>query len=159
MKLPWTGGADCESSTRGSTTSVITRGWADPRNSRSLRHGDPLEPGRFVELTVPLQPDDQVIPAGSQIGLVIFSTDHEFTLHPEPGTVLTVDLARTSVELPVVGGPLAMPICAEPDTRPTVVVGGIDSGVPNARWPAPARSTTTSSTRRSGRTTAGSSGT
>ncbi|MEO3873348.1 hypothetical protein ABGB18_31445 [Nonomuraea sp. B12E4] len=62
---------------------------------------------------------------------MIFSTDHEFTLHPEPGTVLTVDLARTSVELPVVGGPPAMPICAEPDVRPTVVVGGIDSGVPN----------------------------
>lgn len=131
VKLPWTGGAGCESSTRGSTTSVITRGWADPQNSHSLRQGEPLEPGRFVELTVPLQPDDQVIPAGSRIGLMIFSTDHEFTLHPEPGTVLTVDLARTSVELPVVGGPLAMPICAEPDTRPTVVVGGIDSGVPN----------------------------
>ncbi|MFG1706597.1 Xaa-Pro dipeptidyl-peptidase [Nonomuraea sp. M3C6] len=131
VRLPWTSGADCESSTRGSTTSIITRGWADPQNNRSLRHGDPLKPGKFVELTVPLQPDDQVVPAGSRIGLMIFSTDHEFTLHPAPGTVLTVDLARTSVELPVVGGPLAMPICAEPDVRQMVVVGGIDSGVPN----------------------------
>ncbi|GAA3734325.1 Xaa-Pro dipeptidyl-peptidase [Plantactinospora mayteni] len=131
VRLPWTGAADCESSTRGATTSIITRGWADPQNHRSLRHGTPLKPGRFVELTVPLQPDDQVVPAGARIGLMIWSTDHEFTLHPAPGTVLTVDLARTSVELPVVGGPLAMPVCAQPDTRPTVVVGGIDSGVPN----------------------------
>ncbi len=28
----------------------------------------------------------------------------EYTVHPEPGTKLTVDLRGTSVELPVVGG-------------------------------------------------------
>ena len=35
---------------------------------------------------------------------MIFSSDPEFTLQPEPGTVLTVDLAHTSLELPIVGG-------------------------------------------------------
>jgi X-Pro dipeptidyl-peptidase len=51
-----------------------------------------------------LQPDDQVIPAGQQIGLMIFSSDQEFTLHPEPGTELMIDLKSTNLSLPVVGG-------------------------------------------------------
>lgn len=42
-----------------------------------------------------------------------------------------LDLADTSLELPVVGGPLALGICAEPDPRETVVIGGVDSRVPN----------------------------
>ena len=55
-----------------------------------------------------LQPDDQVIPAGARIGLMIFSSDKFFTLHPEPGTTLTVDLGRTRLSLPVVGGSEAL---------------------------------------------------
>ncbi|MZQ78325.1 MAG: X-prolyl-dipeptidyl aminopeptidase, partial [Bacteroidales bacterium] len=47
---------------------------------------------------------DQIIPAGKQIGLMIFSSDKEFTLHPVPGTELTVDLDGTEVTIPVVGG-------------------------------------------------------
>ncbi len=45
-----------------------------------------------------------MIPAGQQIGLMIFSSDREFTLHPEPGTQLTIDLDATSLSLPVLGG-------------------------------------------------------
>jgi X-Pro dipeptidyl-peptidase len=131
IRLPWTSGTGCNSSTRGTTTSIITRGWADPQNHSSLTDGEPLEPGEFYDVTFALQPDDQVIPTGSRIGLMIFSTDHEFTIHPTPGTELTVDLAGTSVELPVVGGPLAMPVCESVDPRDTVVIGGVDSGVPN----------------------------
>ncbi|MFC1574974.1 CocE/NonD family hydrolase C-terminal non-catalytic domain-containing protein, partial [Gemmatimonadota bacterium] len=55
-------------------------------------------------LTFDLQPDDQIIAAGQRIGLMIFSSDREFTLWPPPGTELTVDLDATSLELPVVGG-------------------------------------------------------
>ena len=131
IRLPWTSGTGCNSSTRGTTTSVITRGWADPQNHSSLTEGEPLVPGEFYDVSFALQPDDQVIPAGSRIGLMIFSTDHEFTIHPTPGTELTVDLAGTSVELPVLGGPLAMPVCESVDPRDTVVIGEVDSGVPN----------------------------
>lgn len=97
-------------------TSVITRGWADPQNHRELtperarigaeppRGGEPLTPGEFVTLTFTLQPDDQIVSAGKRIALMIMSSDREFTLWPEPGTELTVDLDATSLELPVVGG-------------------------------------------------------
>jgi X-Pro dipeptidyl-peptidase len=89
-------------------TSVITRGWADPRNHRSLTRSEPLVPGEFVTLTFDLQPDDQIVPAGRSIGLMIMSSDREFTLWPHPGTELTVDLDATSLELPVVGGGAAL---------------------------------------------------
>ena len=61
-------------------------------------------PGKPVTVTFDLEPDDQVIPAGKRIGLMIFSSDHDFTLWPAPGTVLTVDLDKTTLTLPVVGG-------------------------------------------------------
>ncbi len=83
---------------------IITRGWADPRNRNSLTDQAPLVPGEFVDLEFALQPDDQIVLAGKRIGLMIFSSDQEFTLHPEAGTVLSVDLAGTELMLPVVGG-------------------------------------------------------
>jgi len=99
VSLPWT-----ERRNTKITDNLITRGWADPQNYRSLTESEPLVPGKFYELTFDLQPDDQIIPAGQQIGLMIFSSDREFTLWPKPGTELTVDLDATSLKLPVVSG-------------------------------------------------------
>ncbi len=86
------------------TDNIITRGWADPQNHTSLTQGEPLKPGKFYEISFDLMPDDQLIPKGQQIGLMIFSSDKEFTLHPKPGTELTIDLDATALELPIVGG-------------------------------------------------------
>ncbi|GMN04905.1 Xaa-Pro dipeptidyl-peptidase [Croceitalea sp. MTPC5] len=86
------------------TDNIITRGWADPQNHTSLTQGEPLKPGKFYEISFDLMPDDQLIPKGQQIGLMIFSSDKEFTLHPKPGTELTIDLDATVLELPIVGG-------------------------------------------------------
>ena len=91
----------------------MTLGWADIQNHASLarggvydskRPGEPLVPGRYYDLTFDLEPDDQVIPAGRQLGIMIMSSDPEFTLSPRAGTRLTVDLAGTSFSVPVVGG-------------------------------------------------------
>lgn len=86
------------------TDDIITRGWADPQNHESLTKSSPLIPGQFYEVKFDLQPDDQVIPGGQQIGLMIFSSDPEFTIWPKAGTELTVDLDSTVLTLPVVGG-------------------------------------------------------
>ena len=83
---------------------LITRGWADPQNHSSLTKGEALVPGQFYQVTFDLMPDDQIIRKGKQIGLLIFSSDNEFTLRPKPGTELTIDLNSTSITLPVVGG-------------------------------------------------------
>jgi X-Pro dipeptidyl-peptidase len=97
VSLPWT-------ESQKITDTVITRGWADPQNHKSLTESEPLVPGRFYDLAFDLQPDDQVLPAGKRIGLMIFSSDRDFTLWPAAGTELTVDLDATSLDLPVVGG-------------------------------------------------------
>ena len=102
VSLPWS------TNQRRPQGGVITRGWADMQNRNSLRESEPLVPGELYEMTFDLQPDDQVIPAGQQIGVMIFSTDRDFTLWPEPGTSLSVDLDGTTLSLPVVGGPDAM---------------------------------------------------
>lgn len=99
VSLPW----EDEKNTK-IYDNIITRGWADPQNYKSLRKGEPLQPGQFYELSFELMPDDQIIRKGQQIGLMIFSSDKEFTLHPKPGTVLTLDLNGTRLDLPVVGG-------------------------------------------------------
>ncbi|RUL84949.1 Xaa-Pro dipeptidyl-peptidase [Tautonia sociabilis] len=103
VALPWEEG-------RGTaiTDNLITRGWADPQNAGSLTESEPLVPGAFRALSFDLQPDDQVIAAGQRIALMIFASDRDFTLWPEPGTELTVDLDATRLELPVVGGAEAM---------------------------------------------------
>jgi X-Pro dipeptidyl-peptidase len=59
-------------------------------------------------MTFDLQPDDQIIPAGRRIGLMIFSSDRDFTLWPKAGTELTLDLAGTTLRLPIVGGVAAL---------------------------------------------------
>jgi X-Pro dipeptidyl-peptidase len=90
------------------TDNLIDRGWADLQNHSSLTKSEPLVPGKFYDMTFELEPDDQIIPPGKQIGLMIFSTDREFTLWPDPGTKLTVDLDATSVTIPIVGGESAL---------------------------------------------------
>jgi X-Pro dipeptidyl-peptidase len=103
VALPWSNPRDARN-----TENIITRGWADLQNSKSLTESTPLVPGRFYEITFDLEPDDQIIPAGKQIGLMIFSSDREFTLWPEPGTRLTIDLNGTSIIIPIVGGQKAL---------------------------------------------------
>lgn len=93
--------------------SVVTRGWADPQNSRSFANGgyytseipgEPLVPGRFYDVTFDLEPDHQLIPPGVRLAVMLMSSDREFTLWPAPGTQLTFHAAGTSFTLPVVGG-------------------------------------------------------
>jgi X-Pro dipeptidyl-peptidase len=81
---------------------IVNRAWADPQNHVALNESAALEPGKFYDLTFNFQPDDQIIPAGHKLGLLIFSSDPEFTLKPKKGTQLTVNLTETWIELMVV---------------------------------------------------------
>ncbi|MBQ0770025.1 MAG: Xaa-Pro dipeptidyl-peptidase, partial [Bizionia sp.] len=76
--------------------------------NKSISKSEPLKPGEFYDITFKLMPDDQIIPVGQQIGLMIFSSDSEFTILPKPGTELTIDLQATSLTLPIVGGEEAL---------------------------------------------------
>jgi X-Pro dipeptidyl-peptidase len=104
VELPYPSGTTGAMDPRG----IITRGWADPQNAKSLRTSEPLRPGQPVTVSFDLEPDDQIIPAGKRLGFMIFSSDKDFTLWPQAGTVLTIDLDATTLSLPVVGGRAAL---------------------------------------------------
>jgi len=98
VSLPW------DDDAKKITDNIITRGWADPKNHKSLTEEEDLVVGKDYTITFNLQPDDQIIKKGQQIGLLIFSSDKEFTLHPKPGTELMIHLKETKLTLPIVGG-------------------------------------------------------
>jgi X-Pro dipeptidyl-peptidase len=108
-----------DSTRRGSEShaGIVSRGWADIQNYKSLTNGgyymsklpgEPLVPGRFYDVTFDLQPTDEFIPAGKRLALMIMSSDRQFTLWPAAGTELTVDLSGSSITIPVVGGKAAL---------------------------------------------------
>lgn len=100
---------------------IIARGWADPLNrprygdydspvayKQSLRESAPVASGERVRVEFPLQATDQVFEPGRRIGLVVYASDSEFTLHPPGRSRVTLSLAESGVSLPVVGGPSAL---------------------------------------------------
>jgi X-Pro dipeptidyl-peptidase len=83
---------------------VITRGWTDPQNRFDRSRTTAIRPGTTYRIEVELMPKDYVLAAGHRLEFVLASSDHDFTLRPKPGAGLALDVARTSVTLPVVGG-------------------------------------------------------
>jgi X-Pro dipeptidyl-peptidase len=83
---------------------VITRGSTDPQNRERPDRTSPIKPGKFYDVEVPIVPDDYILQTGHRLEFVVISSDYDYTLRPKPGAGLSLDLTRTSVELPVVGG-------------------------------------------------------
>jgi len=80
---------------------LITRGWMDPQNHAGLDTSSPVTPGKEYDLTFDLQPMDYVFGAGHQIGLLVISTDYDYTLRPAAGTKLHLAPAASSITLPL----------------------------------------------------------
>jgi X-Pro dipeptidyl-peptidase len=83
---------------------MVTRGWLDPQNRVSISRSTPIKQGHKYRFRWDLQPDDYVFNAGHRIGLVVVSTDHDYTIRPLPGTQLTLDPDESELSLPIVGG-------------------------------------------------------
>ena len=83
---------------------IVTRGWMDVQNRNSDAVTDPIEPGASYRFDFEFEPKDYVFPAGSRIGLVVLSSDYEYTIRPAAGTRLTLAPSASEVQLPIVGG-------------------------------------------------------
>ncbi|MGW5634116.1 Xaa-Pro dipeptidyl-peptidase [Streptomyces sp. NPDC003832] len=103
-----TGDSACFKETAARTTDVeytiVSRGWADLGNHRSGREGVPLTPGTPYTITLDLAATDHVVPAGHRLALIVAGTDRGLIEPPSTRPALTLDLARTSARLPLVGG-------------------------------------------------------
>ncbi|MFI6105355.1 Xaa-Pro dipeptidyl-peptidase [Streptomyces sp. NPDC051310] len=108
-----TGDSACFKETRAKTAdvgfTVFSRGWADLGTWADAKKGRPLTPGRAHTITLDLAAADHVVPAGHRLALIIGGTDAGLIDPPPAPTAptLTLDLARTTAKLPVVGGPRA----------------------------------------------------
>ncbi len=91
----------------GPTSRITSRSRRAATTTRSARARSSC-PGKFYDLTFDLQPDDEFVPAGKRLAVMIMSSDREFTLWPRAGTELTVDLAHSSFSIPIVGGTSAL---------------------------------------------------
>jgi X-Pro dipeptidyl-peptidase len=87
---------------------VVTRGWLDPQNRVDESRSRPVRQGQMYDYRWTLEPKDYIFPAGHRIGVVIFSSDQEYTLLPLPGTRLTVAPKFSALTIPVVGGRTAL---------------------------------------------------
>ncbi|MEV4115763.1 Xaa-Pro dipeptidyl-peptidase [Nonomuraea sp. NPDC049695] len=83
---------------------IVTRGWLDVRNRHRPDRTEALRPGKEYTFTWDFQPTDYLFKKGHRLGLVIISTDHDYTLRYPSGTRITVSPGRSSLRLPVVLG-------------------------------------------------------
>ncbi|MEU8248833.1 Xaa-Pro dipeptidyl-peptidase [Nonomuraea sp. NPDC048916] len=86
---------------------IITRGWTDPQNRKSISRTEPVKPGTPYRLDFDMQPHDYVFAAGHRIGIVLLSSDYDYTIRPTPGATLNLDTTKSTVTLPLVGGAAA----------------------------------------------------
>jgi X-Pro dipeptidyl-peptidase len=88
----------------GGNGTVISRGWIDPENQHDPAVTEPIATGRSYKYTFDFQPKDSVLAAGRRLGVMIISSDRDYTVRPAPGTRLTMELRESQVRLPIVGG-------------------------------------------------------
>ncbi|MEG9519353.1 Xaa-Pro dipeptidyl-peptidase [Saccharopolyspora indica] len=111
---------DTEATTADVDFEIIARGWADLANHESLSEERPLAPGEPRTMTFRLATTDHVVPAGHRLALIIGGTDSAFIVAPRQPGEIGLDLAATSVALPVVGElpPLTAAGPDKPSVRP-----------------------------------------
>lgn len=103
------GDSSCYKETRAKTVDVghtiVSRGWADLGHRDGA--GAPLTPGERRTVTLDLAATDHVVPEGHRLALIVAGTDRGLIDPPADTPALTLDLARTSAQVPFVGGAAA----------------------------------------------------
>ncbi|MCP2341300.1 Xaa-Pro dipeptidyl-peptidase [Actinomadura rupiterrae] len=88
---------------------IITRGWLDARNRASISRSEPLTPGKSYSFRWDMQPTDYTVKAGHRLGVIVLSTDYDYTLRYPAGTAVAVRPGVSRVWLPVAPGGDAAP--------------------------------------------------
>jgi X-Pro dipeptidyl-peptidase len=86
----------------------VTKGILDSSNRDSLTTPTPVNVGEKYRFTWPTHPQDYVVPAGHQLGIVLVANYTNFGSFPSTagttGATVTLDARVSKVHLPVVGG-------------------------------------------------------
>ncbi|MDT2758978.1 Xaa-Pro dipeptidyl-peptidase [Enterococcus xiangfangensis] len=80
---------------------LITRGHINLQNRENAWKVDDLKANEFVEIELSLHPTMYHLPAGRQIGLVVYGTDFGMTVRGNQDIMYTIDLAASQLILPI----------------------------------------------------------
>ncbi|WP_104814170.1 Xaa-Pro dipeptidyl-peptidase [Kitasatospora sp. MMS16-BH015] len=83
---------------------IVSRGWADLGHYAGLSRTATLTPGTGYPITFALAGTDHIVPAGHRLALIVAGTDNGLLNPPSTRPTLTLDLTRSSVRLPLLGG-------------------------------------------------------
>jgi X-Pro dipeptidyl-peptidase len=87
----------------------VTKGILDARNRNSLTTPEDLIPGQEYMFDFPLLPEDYVIKAGHRLAFVIVGSYPGYGSQADQTRAnITINLTKTTLELPVVGGEPAL---------------------------------------------------
>ena len=97
-----------KTATAQSPLNIVARGWMDSEHRTSLTRQSPTTPGRYYGITWQTLPQDYTFKAGHRLALVLGGTEYYYDNNDATptGTQVTIDLAGSSITIPVVvGGP------------------------------------------------------
>ncbi|MBS4190784.1 Xaa-Pro dipeptidyl-peptidase [Bacillus sp. FJAT-49705] len=87
---------------------IVTRGWFDPQNWKSLLISDPLNPGKNYKFEWQALPDDYVFKKGHRIGVIIAGSSYQRFIPSTTGATFNVHLGQSFINLPIVEGKKAV---------------------------------------------------
>lgn len=79
---------------------VITKGYLNLQNRHDLLKIEEVKPDEWMEFQFELQPTIYKLKEGDTLHLVLYTTDFEITVRDNTDYHLTVDLAKSSLEIP-----------------------------------------------------------
>ncbi len=80
---------------------VVTKGFLNLQNRTHLLKVEPVVPNEWMSIELSLQPTIYQFLAGDTLRLVLYTTDFEHTIRDNTDYHLTVDLAQSTINLPV----------------------------------------------------------
>lgn len=83
---------------------IITRAWLDARNRHSPSQTEPITPGAEYDFQWAFEPTDYVVKPGHRLGVIVLSTDYDYTLRYPAGTKVTLEPGTSKVLLPLAQG-------------------------------------------------------
>ncbi|WP_368298078.1 Xaa-Pro dipeptidyl-peptidase [Cytobacillus firmus] len=95
---------ETEKTTHTAPYEVVTRGWFDPQNWKTIEKDDPLKEGKNYKFEWDVLPEDYVFKEGHRIGIIIAGSDRRRAIPSTTGATFEVKLGQSYISLPVVGG-------------------------------------------------------
>lgn len=95
---------ETEKTTHTAPYEVVTRGWFDPKNWKSLSYQELLRTGKNYKFEWEALPEDYVFKAGHRMGVIIAGSDYRRTLPSVTRATYDVHLGESYLTLPIVGG-------------------------------------------------------